>query len=289
MLEDMRELWRFRELLGTMVARDLKIRYKNSVIGILWSFLNPLLMTLVTYVVFTKFLVNGVPHFIVYYLTSFLPFSFLQTAILDSAQSILGAQAIVKKIYFPRELLPISSVLGNFIHLLLGLAVLFLMLLGVYAHDPRQFPIQGSIVFLPLLLLITLLFTIGMSLLVSALNTFYEDVKYLVTVIMYIMYFLCPVFYFIETVANSSFVQRLPIVYKIYNLNPIAQICILFRQVILAPPQVPDPHNLSDRHIFPAVPLQSSYVLALTLISVAVFLLGYSTFNRLKWRFMERP
>jgi lipopolysaccharide transport system permease protein len=287
MWEDLRELARYRELLATMVKRDLRVRYKNSVFGILWSFINPLMMTAVTYVVFTKFVSNAPPHYIVYYLAAYLPFTFMQSAILDSAQSILAAQPIVKKVYFPRELLPLSSVIGNFFHLLLGLAVLFLLLIGVYIHDPREFPIQGTVVLLPVVLLLTFMLALGLSLLVSALNTFYEDVKYMVSVLMYIMYFLCPVIYFIEAVANSSINKPPFLVYKLYNLNPIAEICILFRQIILAPPQVPSHDN--PKLTYSAVPLDPTYFAACGVISVVVLVLGYWTFNRLKWKFMERP
>ena len=170
MLEDLRELWSYRELLATMVQRELRVRYKNSIFGILWSFFNPLLMTVVTWVVFTNFLHFDTPHFIVYYLAAYLPFIFFQSAILDAAQSVLAAQPIVKKVYFPRELLPISSVIGNFIHLLLGLVVLFLLLIGVYIHDPKEFPIQSTVVFLPLLLVLTFILAVGLALLVSALE-----------------------------------------------------------------------------------------------------------------------
>jgi lipopolysaccharide transport system permease protein len=296
MLDDLRELWRFRELLATMVKRDLKVRYKNSTFGILWSFMNPLLMTLVTFVVFTQILPNPMPHYIVYYLAAYLPFTFLSTAILDSSQSILTAQSIVKKVYFPRELLPLSSVIGNFVHLLLGLVVLLLLLFGLYlkgliAHDPTQvFPIQATVLFLPFVLLLTFLLAAGASLLVSALNTFYEDVKYMVSVLMYILYFLCPIFYTIESVRNSPFVLRGgEAFYKIYRLNPFSEICILYRQVILAPPQVSDPRD--PQRFFPIVYLRDdlNYLLACVVTTLALFFFGYAVFNRLKWKFMERP
>jgi ABC-type polysaccharide/polyol phosphate export permease len=288
MWEDLRELVRYRELLVTMVKRDLRVRYKNSAFGILWSFINPLMMTAVTYLVFTKFM-HGAPHnYVAYYLAAYLPFTFLQSAILDSSQSILAAQPIVKKVYFPRELLPLSSVIGNFIHLLLGLVILFLLLLGVYVLDPREFPIQATAITLPFILLLTFLLALGLSLAVSALNTFYEDVKYMVSVLMYILYFLCPVIYFIEAVAGSS-INKAPyfFVYKLYNLNPIAELCIVYRQLILAPPRVPNPETPGIP--YPTVFFEPSYLVACTVITLLILVGGYTIFSRLKWKFMERP
>ena len=86
-----------------MVMRELRVRYKNSVLGFLWSFLTPLATTVVVTIVFSKFLHNGIPSYSAYYLSAFLPFMFLQAAILDSSQSVLGSLSVIKKIYFPES------------------------------------------------------------------------------------------------------------------------------------------------------------------------------------------
>jgi lipopolysaccharide transport system permease protein len=288
MIDELRELLKYRELLATMVKRDLRVRYKNSIFGILWSFVNPLMMTLVTYVVFTKFVSNQPHNYIAYYLAAYLPFTFFQSSILDASQSVLAAQPIVKKVYFPRELLPLSNVISNFFHLCLGMVVLFIVLMLVFIRDPREFPIQSSVILLPLLLAITFVLSLGLSLLVSALNTFYEDVKYMVSLLMYMLYFACPIMYFVEGVANSSINQTPPfIVYKLYNLNPIAALCIAYRNVILAPPQVPTHDDPSK--FYPVVPLDWGYLGACAFFSFVFLILGYAVFNNLKWKFMERP
>jgi len=286
MIEELKELWRFRELLLTMVERELRVRYKNSVFGFLWSFVNPLATTLVMWLVFKVFLHNGIENYSAYYLCAFLPYSFLQQSTLDASQSVLGALGVVKKIYFPRELLPLTAVVSNFIHLLLGFVVLFVYLLVIYLLHPGKFPIQASVVYLPLLLFISFTFAVGLALFASALNTFYEDVKHLITIGMYLMLFCCPIMYFVELVADSS-INRPPYywVYKLYNLNPFATLCIAFRKTILAPAAVP----AGNGKFHPAVTLDWNYVLATALIAFATLVLGYGTFNRLKWRFVERP
>src|SRR5688572_880007 len=126
MLGELKELWKFRELLVSMIQRELKIRYKNSFLGFFWSLINPLITVLVMTLVFKGIMANTTPNFSSYILAAYLPFMFFQLAVLDSAQSVLGALPLVRKIYFPREILPLSLIIGNFIHLLLALLVFFL-------------------------------------------------------------------------------------------------------------------------------------------------------------------
>src|SRR5687767_4581183 len=109
MLAELKELWKFRELLVSMVQRELKIRYKNSALGFFWSLINPLVTVLVMTFVFKFIMANDTPSFSSYILAAYLPFMFFQLAIMDSAQSVLGALPLVRKIYFPREVLPLAQ------------------------------------------------------------------------------------------------------------------------------------------------------------------------------------
>jgi ABC-2 type transport system permease protein len=285
MLDDVKELWRYRELLGMMVARELRVRYKGSIIGFFWSFLTPLATTLVVTLVFSVFMKNGIPSYSAYYLVAFLPFMFLQAAILDSSQSVLGSLSVVKKIYFPRELLPLATVISNFIHLLLGFVVFFLYLLYIYILHPGEFPLQEGVIWLPFLLIVTLALATGISLFAAALNTFYEDVKHILSVFLYLMFFMCPIMYFVELVAHSS-ITRPPFywVYKLYLLNPFAMLCIAYRKTLLAPIPVPVANVKYD-----PLPFPGNYMAACTIISFAFLIGGYATFNKMKWRFVERP
>jgi ABC-2 type transport system permease protein len=224
---------------------------------------------------------------------------FLQAAILDSSQSVLSALPVVKKIYFPRELLPLSNVISNFVHFLLAFVVFFLYLVFVYFRNPETFPLQKTAVWLPVLMLITLTLGTGLAFFASALNTFYEDVKYILSVGMYLMFFLCPIIYFVELVANSA-VNKPPLywVYKLYLLNPFAAITIAYRKILLAPVHVPsilrttDPitGKLKEQVVhYDPMPLDWRYIGATALFSVIVLVWGYAFFNKMKWRFVERP
>ncbi len=296
MIEDLKELWRYRELLGIMVRRELRVRYKNSALGIFWSFLTPLATTLVITVVFNNFLHNEIPSYSAYYLAAFLPFMFLNGAIMDASQSVLQALPVVKKIYFPRELLPLSTVIANFVHFLLAFVVFFLYLLSIFIRHRHEFPLQATVVWLPILMLITFMLGTGLAFFVSALNTFYEDVKYLVSVVMYLMFFLCPMMYFVEQVANSEANNMWNgVVYKLYLLNPFASLCIAYRKILLAPVPVPSTQSYLDqqgvlhRLYYPSQPLDWRYVAATAILSFVLMVWGYSTFNRMKWKFVERP
>ncbi len=283
MIADLKELWRFRELLYSMVERELKIRYKNSFLGFFWSLLNPLITVLVMTVVFKYFLSNSTPNFSAYILAAYLPYMFLQLSLLDSAQSVLAALPIVKKVYFPREILPLSGVISNFIHFLLAQGVFLIYLLFVFLRNPGENPFQVTLLFLPALWVIQLMLCVGLGLLISALNTLYEDVKYIVSVLLYLLFFLCPIMYFSENVwhraqASGSWV------YTAYHLNPVAMLSTAYRKVLVAP----QPVDVNGEKVA-ALPLDWGLLAVAAAIAFLCLIGGYSVFNRLKWRFVERP
>ncbi len=292
MIEELRELWRYRELLLVMVQREMRVRYKNSALGFLWSFINPLVTTFVMWLVFGVMLGNGVTGFAAYLLAAYLPFTFFQFAVLDSAQSILTALPIVRKVYLPREILPLATIAGNFVHLLIGYVVFFLFLFCIWAGSGfRESPFQATTWMLPFLMLISLCFATGVGLIVSALNTFYEDVKYVTTVGMYLLFYLCPIVYFHEMVARRFEGTWL---FKLYMLNPQAVLSIAYRKALVA--GAPIPITLTDKvtkRIYAEVvdpsPMPWLWLGYTAVVSVLFLILGYHVFNRLKWRFVERP
>lgn len=287
MRAELRELFAYRELLLTMVSRELRIRYKNSRLGFLWSFLNPLATVAVMTFVFGKFANFGtVGSYSAYILAAYLPFSFFQFALLDSSQSVLSAGPLIKKIYFPREVLPLAGILANFVHLLAGFVVFFLYLLYFWIKHPGQSPFQATTVLLPVLLLISMTMTTGLGLIAAALNTFYEDVKYLLSVALYLLFFLTPVMYFQENVANSADMQAgSGLLYKIYNLNPMTPLSTAYRKILLAPQSVP----LADGRLADPLPLHWGWLGYSAAFALASLVGGYALFNRMKWRFVERP
>lgn len=288
MVEDLRELWRFRELLWAMVERDLRIRYKNSALGFFWSLLNPLVTVLVMWAVFTFLLGNHTKSYAAYILAAYLPFLFFNMSLMDSAQSVLGALPVVKKVYFPREIMPLASVISNFVNFLLTLGVFLVFLFGVWALSGFQVtPYSWKLLALPLLLVPFLSLVTGLALLVSALNVFYEDVKYILGVVLYLMFFVCPVMYFSETVkASLGKYANGDLLYMLYHLNPLATMLTAFRKV-LVPAGVIDIPQAGGQ--VPPDPFNYPMVAVASLVSFAILIFGYSVFNRMKWRFVERP
>lgn len=288
MRKEFAELWRFRELLFAMVEREIKIRYKNSALGFLWSLVMPLATIFVMWLVFKVFMRNATPSFSAYVLAAYLPYQFIQMAILDSAQSVLISLPVVKKVYFPREILPLASVISNFIHFLLSLPVFFGFLFITYASTGFEVsPFTWRLWFLPVLLVITFMLTAGVAFIISALNVFYEDVKYIISLLLYLMFFLTPVMYFSENVYYALIDKPYgKTLYIIYHLNPIAMLATAYKKTLVPLGKI-DAGGTSGL----VSPLPFDWALFGVTVAISLFLFfgGYALFNRLKWKFVERP
>ncbi len=290
MREELRELWRYRELLLTVVFRELRIRYKNSYLGFFWSILNPLVTVMVMTIVFKYVMGQQVQNYSAYVLAAYLPYMFFQLALLDSAQSIAGQIPLLKKIYFPREILPIGSVLANFVHFLLAMVVFFIYLMIVWRLNPGDNPFRPTVFYLPIIVVLQLALTLGLALIISAFNTFYEDVKYVVSVGLYLLLFLSPIMYFSEQVFYASGIpdaQR-QLVYNLYHLNPVAMLMTAYRKVMLDPQEV-TMSRAGAVFEYPYIPLDWGMVGICAMICFGTLILGYHLFNRKKWLFVERP
>lgn len=278
-LSELKELYRFRELLWILVLRDLKMRYKNSALGFAWSLINPAVQVAVISFVVKNFMKVDVPNLSAYIFCAFLPWSFFQLALLDTSHSLIVNERLMKKVYFPREIIPLSLVLSNLIHLLLAILV-FLVYLVVLVRAP----LLPRLALIPFLILIELFLITGLSLVISAVSVFYEDVKYLMTVLLQVLYFAVPVMYFVEQVRlstpNSS---SHGLLLEVYMLNPLVTIITAFRAWMLMPIYIPNLQTTTSA----AVPI--NYLLFTAGISLAVAIAGYALFNRMKWSFVERP
>lgn len=190
---DLRELWHYRELLGMLAWRNIAIRYKQTYLGIAWAVLQPVLTVAVLTFVFQRMTqmtidTRGVPYPLVV-LAALLPWQFFANAVGDSSASLLGAQSMITKIYFPRILIPISSVLSGCIDFGISLVLLFAMML--YYH----MPFTVNLLLLPVFFFMIVAATCAMGFWFSAMNVKYRDVKYIVPFIIRIGMFICPVMY----------------------------------------------------------------------------------------------
>ena len=286
---DLRELWSFRDLLSQLVARELKVRYKNSVLGFFWSIVPPLLQVLVYTFVFRSVLDMTAKNAAAYMLCGFIPWTFITNAMLDSSQSLLLNYGIIKKAYMPREVIPLAIVISNFIHFLMAWAVYFAAYLIVlpffrWHGDRLGIPLQWTIVAFPLITLVTALFVTGASLWVAALNVFYDDVKFVLQTMFSLLMFLLPVLYPADNVYYNSIMQRYPWLFSIYMMNPVTAIIDAYRKTILQPVPRGSFHLKGE-------PLMMNWYTftGATMISLLVAITGYWYFNHRKWQFVERP
>ena len=267
------ELFAYRELLANLVIRDLKLRYKNSALGFLWSLVNPLLMMLVFTVVF-QFLRpdNRIHHFPVFALCAILPWNFFSSSLSRSVNSVVGNAHLLKKVYFPREVLPISVVTSGLVNFLLALLVLFGML-HIFGIGLTKW-----VLYLPLVILAQFFLALGWALVLSTLNVFYRDTSIIMGVLLQAWFFLTPVMYPIDLLPTSHQVMgiTLPVQRLMYILNPMASIIASYRTLLYgsingAPPGPPAWDFFSR-----------------TVVTCLVFLLlGYAIFTHYSPRFGE--
>ncbi len=222
---NLRDLWIYRELIYFLTWRDLKVRYKQSVLGVLWAIIKPLL----TMVVFTIFFGNlaklpsdGLPYPVWSY-TGLLPWEFFAAALGVSARSMLTSGSMVSKIYFPRIIVPLSSVFANLVDFLIAFVILIGMMF-FYKISPTI-----NMIWLPLFLLLAVVTALGVGLWFSALLVMYRDVNYLLPFITQIWMFISPVVYASSTVPEK---WRL-----LYSLNPMAGVVEGFRWAMLGTQQ----------------------------------------------------
>lgn len=275
MLQDIRELWRYRDLVRSLVIRDLTIRYKNSVLGFFWSLANPLVQVAIITIIYKYVLQIGIPNYSAYVLCAFLPWMFFQMSLSDAGESVARQYDLLRKVYFPREALAIASVLANLIHLFLAFGVFFVYLLWLGVS------IQTGWLLLPLVVLVNLAFVMGLAFFVSALSVFYEDMRYLVGVSTSLFFYVCPVIYVTEQIRNKMIPLKLqPVIWEVYHWNPMAVFIEGYRQLLLPPFHLKE---LQD------VPVEPRYMIISVIISLVTLAGGYAFFNARKWQFAERP
>jgi ABC-type polysaccharide/polyol phosphate export permease len=261
------ELIRYRELIGLLVLRDLKVRYKNSALGFLWSLLNPLAMMAVFTVVFTFMMPNNtIRNFPVFVLCAILPWNFFRETVMGSVQSIVSNANLIKKVYFPREVLPLALNLSNLLNFLLAFLVLFAMLFIF------RVPLSRWIWLLPIVVLTQLLFTLGLSFILATAYVFYRDTGMIMDVVILAWFFVTPIFYPIDILPRDRMVlgMSLDIHRLTYILNPMASLISTYR-VILYQSGRPAP----------------DFFLRTFVTSLATLVIGYWVFTRYSSVFAE--
>ncbi len=267
------DLIQYRYLLRNLVARDLKARYKNSVLGILWSALNPLFLMIVFTVIFSVLGNNQIRDYPIFVLVGLIPWNFFSGSLTSGTVSVTGNSPLVKKVYFPRELLPVSALLSNLVNFLFAFAILIIFLyifgIGLTIHA----------LWVPAILLTQLIFTLGLILLLSSLTVFYGDVLMILEVVLLAWFFLTPVFYSLELFGDTVTVLGMTFdpAQVMRWLNPMASIIDGYRTVLWGTYESAGP-----------APMDPIYLLRTFVQSVIVLVGGYAMFARLDPLFGEK-
>lgn len=267
------ELWQYRYLLRNLVVRDLKARYKNSAFGILWSLLNPLAMMLVFTLLFSVMGNDSTRQYPVFVLVGLIPWMFFTGSLTSGTTSVTGNASLVKKVYFPRELLPLSSLLSNLVNFAIAFVVLIVFLyafgIGLTVHA----------LWVPAILGTQLIFTLGLVLLLGALTVFYKDILMILDVVVLAWFFLTPVFYSLEIFGSTATLFGITFVpaQVMRWINPMASIIDGYRTVLWGTYESAGP-----------VSMNPAYLLRTFVTAVIVLVVGYFVFYRLEYQFGEK-
>ena len=256
MIKRIKGIWEFKYLIYNLVLRDLKVKYKGSTLGFLWSLLNPLLMIVVYTVAFKYVMKIKVPNFPIFLFSALLPWNFLSSTLSMGVTSITENSNLVKKVYFPREVLPLSIVLVNLFHFCLSFLVLIPALLFFKI-------IPGfSFLFLVVIVFFQTLFVLGLTLLASALDVYYKDVKHILEVMLNLWFWLTPIIWPLYLVPEK--------LQDYVYLNPFTAFVQAYRDIIL--------HNQFPKPLILTI---------LVVTGILVFLLGAAVFQKKQRRFAE--
>jgi ABC-2 type transport system permease protein len=271
------------ELLAELVRKDLKVKYKNSALGFVWSLANPLLYLAVFSLVFGFFLKNNVPWFAVLFMSGFLIWSFFNSAALDATGAVVGNANLVKKVRFPRVVLPLASVGFAGVHLVLQLLVFFLFLIPAYpdAFGPQLWLLVPA-------LAVTVVFTTAMSLLASSLNVRYRDVQHLLEIALLAWFWLTPIVYPVTVVRDQLARHGLLELFKFYMANPMTAVVVTAQRAIYVHPVVTD----SEGKLVQVLPAGGygfylQWLGVAAAISAVLLVVGLWTFRRLQVDFAE--
>ena len=252
----LKELYNYREMIYNLVKKDLRGRYKGSVLGFLWTFINPLLQLAVYTLVFSTIMRVNVDKFYMYLFIALIPWIFFTTSILGGTISIIQNKDLIKKIYFPRIIIPISTVLATFMNMIFSMAVVILALFisGI--------GISYYVLLLPVIMILEFFLVLGMVFLFSSLNVFFRDIEYILSIIMMIWFYMTPIVYTVEMIPEKY--------QTLFYLNPMTNIVIFYRDILF----------------YKRMP-SFGFIGGVFLYSLAMIIIGYFVFQKLQKNFVE--
>ncbi|MEG0615543.1 MAG: ABC transporter permease [Oscillospiraceae bacterium] len=256
MFKQLREVFTYKEMLISSVKKDLRSRYRGSFLGFLWTFINPLMQLIIYSIVFPFLLRMQEPNYPMFVFVGLLPWIYFTSSIQMATTCIVGNSNLVKKIYFPRMILPISVSTTGLMNYIFGLVIVFpaLFISGI---KPTPY-----ILLLPVVMLVNYLFTTGICMMLSAMYVFFRDLEHIISIITMAWFYLTPIVFGLNIFPDW--------VQKILRFNPMTQFVMAYRNVLMYG-QPPSPRGF----------------ICVTILSVAVFFLGAKIFSKLQRTFAE--
>jgi ABC-type polysaccharide/polyol phosphate export permease len=218
MLQLVKEISQNRELIWALALKDLRVRYKRSVLGFLWALLNPLFTMIILTIVFSSIMRIEINHYTVFLLAAILPWTFFSQALSYSVESIVGNGELLKKLYIAKSVFPLSAVLANLINFALSLIPLILLLLAL------QFPFHWTWIYLPVPILCLVAFTLGFGFFCAAANVFFRDMSHIIQIVLSGWFYFSPIIYSQDMIPEKYAI--------IFRLNPMRYILNGFRLAI---------------------------------------------------------
>ena len=262
-MNKLKELYDYREMILSLVKKELRGRYKGSFLGFLWNFVNPLLQLLVYTMVFSVIMRSGIEKYYIFLFVALVPWIFFSSALTSGATCILNSQDLVKKIYFPREVLPIAHTTSTFVNMLLSFIVVFLVLIVT------GFGVNiAACLYLPLIMIVEYVICLGTCMLFSAMTVYLRDLQNILAIIAMAWQFLTPVMYGQDMVEGS--LANHPALMTIWNCNPTTPLINAYREVLYYK-HIPDLNNLG----------------MVLLMGIVMCTLGWLVFGKLQKRFAE--
>lgn len=256
-MNTIKEIWNYRSMISSLVKRDLRGRYKGSVLGFFWTFLNPLLQLIVYTFVFSIVMRAGIEDYYLFLFVALVPWVFFSSSVDGGAGCVRNQVNLVNKIYFPREVLPIAHVLSQLVNMLLS----FLVVIAVLIVSGKGINLAVWW-YLPIVILQETLLAFGFALFFSAVTVFFRDLQYFLTIFLMAWQFLSPVMYSVDMVPDK--------LKFVFNLNPMSPVISAYRSIFY----------------YKTAPELDNF-LAGTIMGVIVLVVGWFTFGKLKRRFAE--
>jgi ABC-2 type transport system permease protein len=256
MIKLVRELFQYRELLKTNIKKEIRGKYKGAWLGVVWSYLNPLLMLMVYSFVFSKIMRIDIPNYTMFLFTALIPWTFFTTTVSQGSDSIVVNGGILKKVYFPREIIPISVVTSNVVNFMFSSIIMFFFILIT------GLGFSWYILLFPVILLIQYLLLLGITFILSAITVYIRDLQHIIGVVLMAMFYATPIVYSLD-MAPESFKFLL-------LLNPMTSIINGYRDILFYK-QLPN----------------MTYLAIIFVVSILLIYLGLMIFKKLQKNFAE--